>query len=76
MSVAQSILRTSNRRLALVALVVLIVQHDAETLRFYHVGEALLVIAGILTIWSGFHYLRAAWPVLRGDTPYRPERDA
>ncbi|HEX7813842.1 CDP-diacylglycerol--glycerol-3-phosphate 3-phosphatidyltransferase [Dyella sp.] len=49
------------------ALVVLIVQHDAEALRLYHVGEALLVIAGILTIWSGLHYLRAAWPMLRGD---------
>jgi CDP-diacylglycerol--glycerol-3-phosphate 3-phosphatidyltransferase len=49
------------------ALVVLIVQHDAETLRFYHVGEVLLVIAGILTIWSGLHYLRAAWPMLRDD---------
>lgn len=51
----------------MVALVVLIVQHDAETLRLYHVGEALLVLAGILTIWSGFYYLRAAWPYLRGD---------
>lgn len=50
----------------MIALVVLIVQHDAEALRFYHVGEALLVIAGVLTIWSGLHYLRAAWPMLRG----------
>ncbi|WP_266160454.1 CDP-diacylglycerol--glycerol-3-phosphate 3-phosphatidyltransferase [Dyella silvatica] len=49
----------------MIALVVLIVQHDAEALRFYHVGEALLVIAGVLTIWSGLHYLRAAWPMLR-----------
>ncbi len=55
----------------MVALVVLIVQHEksAEALRLYHIGEALLVIAGILTIWSGLHYLRAAWPSLRGDGP-------
>lgn len=53
----------------MVALVVLIVQHDAEALRLYHVGEGLLVIAGVLTIWSGAHYLRAAWPLLRGDLP-------
>ena len=52
----------------MVALVVLLLQHDAETLRLYHIGEALLVIAGILTIWSGVDYLRAAWPSLRGDS--------
>jgi len=53
----------------MVALVVLIVQHekDAEALRLYHIGEGLLVIAGILTIWSGLYYLRAAWPSLKGD---------
>jgi CDP-diacylglycerol---glycerol-3-phosphate 3-phosphatidyltransferase len=51
----------------MVALVVLLLQHDAETLRLYHIGEALLVIAGILTIWSGVGYLRAAWPSFRDD---------
>jgi CDP-diacylglycerol--glycerol-3-phosphate 3-phosphatidyltransferase len=51
----------------MVALVVLIVQHDAETLRLYHVGEVWLVMAGILTIWSGLHYLRAAWPYLHSE---------
>lgn len=50
------------------ALVVLLLQHDAETLRLYHIGEGLLVIAGVLTIWSGLDYLRAAWPSLRGDS--------
>jgi CDP-diacylglycerol--glycerol-3-phosphate 3-phosphatidyltransferase len=52
----------------MVALVVLLLQHDAETLRLYHIGEALLVIAGVLTIWSGLDYLRAAWPSLRGHS--------
>lgn len=53
----------------MVALVVLIVQHEkaAEALRLYHIGEALLVVAGVLTIWSGLHYLRAAWPSLSAD---------
>ncbi|HTC28824.1 CDP-diacylglycerol--glycerol-3-phosphate 3-phosphatidyltransferase [Dyella sp.] len=53
------------------ALIVLILQHekDAEALRLYHIGEGLLVIAGILTIWSGLYYLRAAWPALHGDDP-------
>ena len=49
----------------MIALVVLIVQHEksAEALRLYHIGEALLVVAGVLTIWSGLYYLRAAWPM-------------
>jgi CDP-diacylglycerol--glycerol-3-phosphate 3-phosphatidyltransferase len=61
----------------MVALVVLIVQHEksAEALRLYHIGEALLVIAGVLTIWSGIYYLRAAWPSLRGDGPIPAPRD-
>ncbi|WP_426702983.1 CDP-diacylglycerol--glycerol-3-phosphate 3-phosphatidyltransferase [Rhodanobacter sp. Col0626] len=58
----------------MVALVVLIVQHEkaAEALRLYHIGEGLLVIAGVLTIWSGLYYLRAAWPILSGEMPEQP----
>ena len=58
----------------MVALVVLIVQHEKEAtaLRLYHIGEGLLVIAGILTIWSGLYYLRAAWPMLRDDASGKP----
>ncbi len=61
----------------MVALVVLIVQHEKEAsaLRLYHIGEALLVIAGILTIWSGLYYLRAAWPMLRDDMATRAQRE-
>ena len=47
------------------AIVVLLHQHDLEELRFYRVGEALLVVAAGLTIWSGLLYVRAAWPILR-----------
>ena len=47
------------------AIVVLLYQHDLEELRLYRVGESLLVIAAILTIWSGLAYVRAAWPILR-----------
>ena len=58
----------------MVALVVLIVQHEKEAtaLRLYHIGEGLLVIAGVLTIWSGLYYLRAAWPMLSADVPGKP----
>jgi CDP-diacylglycerol---glycerol-3-phosphate 3-phosphatidyltransferase len=53
----------------MIALIVLILQHEkgAEALRLYHIGEGLLVIAGVLTIWSGLYYLRAAWPALHSD---------
>ena len=49
----------------IVAIVVLLYQHDLPSLRPFYIGESLLVIASILTIWSGLQYVRAAWPVLR-----------
>ena len=41
----------------------------------FRIGDWLLAIAAVLTLWSGYEYLRAAWPVLRDgrhpsvDTP-------
>ena len=49
----------------IVAIVVLLYQHDSEELRLFRVGESLLVLAAILTIWSGLQYVLAAWPILR-----------
>ncbi|MFI4970538.1 MAG: CDP-diacylglycerol--glycerol-3-phosphate 3-phosphatidyltransferase [Lysobacterales bacterium] len=49
----------------IVAIVVLLYQHDLESLRPFYLGETLLVIAAGLTIWSGLLYVRAAWPILR-----------
>ena len=48
----------------IVAIEVLLYQHDLEGLRLFHVGEALLVLAAMLTIWSALVYLRAAWPLM------------
>jgi CDP-diacylglycerol---glycerol-3-phosphate 3-phosphatidyltransferase len=31
----------------------------------FHIGDWLLAVAALLTLWSGLAYLRAAWPVLR-----------
>jgi CDP-diacylglycerol--glycerol-3-phosphate 3-phosphatidyltransferase len=55
----------------------------------FHVGDWLLAGAALLTLWSGFEYLRAAWPVLKageghavelhpgdGDAVDRPGADA
>lgn len=33
----------------------------------FHVGDWMLAIAALLTLWSGFQYLQAAWPSLRED---------
>ncbi|HPA02480.1 MAG TPA: CDP-diacylglycerol--glycerol-3-phosphate 3-phosphatidyltransferase [Chiayiivirga sp.] len=33
----------------------------------FHLGDWLLAAAAILTLWSGFQYLRAAWPALRDE---------
>lgn len=59
----------------MIALLVLLVSHDAPTLRIYHVGEVLLVIAAGLTIWSGLDYLRSAWPTLSGGDVHRGPSD-
>lgn len=31
----------------------------------FHIGDWLLAGAALLTLWSGYEYLRAAWPVLK-----------
>jgi CDP-diacylglycerol---glycerol-3-phosphate 3-phosphatidyltransferase len=49
----------------IVAIEVLLYQHDLEGLRLFHVGETLLVVAAGLTIASALVYLRTAWPALR-----------
>ncbi|ADV27171.1 CDP-diacylglycerol/glycerol-3-phosphate 3-phosphatidyltransferase [Pseudoxanthomonas suwonensis 11-1] len=33
----------------------------------FHIGDWLLAIAALLTLWSGFQYLHAAWPALAED---------
>ena len=49
----------------IVAIIVLLHQRDFPELRYYRIGEALLVVAAVLTIGSGLQYVRAAWPILR-----------
>ena len=31
------------------------------------IGDWMLAVAALLTLWSGLAYLRAAWPILRED---------
>jgi CDP-diacylglycerol--glycerol-3-phosphate 3-phosphatidyltransferase len=51
----------------LISIVVLLYQKDLDGVGLFHVGEVLLGVAAALTIWSGYVYLRAAWPVLRTE---------
>lgn len=53
----------------IVAILILLWERDKDAvfLRGWYVGEVLLVIAAVLTIWSGLAYIRAAWPVLKSD---------
>ena len=49
----------------IIAIEVLLYQHDLPGLQLFHVGEGLLVLAAALTIWSALIYLRASWPLMR-----------
>jgi len=40
------------------------------------VGTLLLYIAALLTLWSMVVYLRAAWPILSGNSGSRPGEGA
>ncbi|MFZ5656910.1 MAG: CDP-diacylglycerol--glycerol-3-phosphate 3-phosphatidyltransferase [Pseudomonadota bacterium] len=37
----------------------------------FRIGDWLLAAAALLTLWSGYQYLRAAWPALRNDVETR-----
>ena len=42
------------------------------------IGDWMLAAAALLTLWSGFEYLRAAWPALKAEEGrlWRPEDGA
>jgi CDP-diacylglycerol--glycerol-3-phosphate 3-phosphatidyltransferase len=49
----------------MVAIVMLLVREPLLGLPVYLLGQVLLGAAAVLTLWSGFAYLRAAWPHMR-----------
>lgn len=49
----------------MVAIVILLWRQPFIGLRLYEVGQVMLAIAAVLTIWSAVIYLRAAWPVIQ-----------
>ena len=50
----------------MIAITLLLYQHDLWIVPVFRVGEALLYTAAMLTLWSMVSYLRAAWPALNG----------
>ena len=53
--------------LQMVAIIILLYRHDFVGLPSYRVGQALLIAAAALTIWSGVSYLRTAWPIMKAQ---------
>ncbi|RNF83201.1 CDP-diacylglycerol--glycerol-3-phosphate 3-phosphatidyltransferase [Montanilutibacter psychrotolerans] len=51
----------------MVALVFLLYKEPLFGLPVFAIGEWLLAVAAILTLWSGAAYLRAAWPTLKKE---------
>ncbi len=53
--------------LQMVAIIILLLQHRYAGRPLYEFGQYLLMIAAAITLWSGFVYLRAAWPLMRAE---------
>ena len=45
----------------------MVYQHDLFGIPIYTVGFVLLIAAAVMTIWSMFFYLKAAWPFIMAD---------
>lgn len=45
----------------------MVYQHDLFGIPIYTVGFVLLIAAAVMTIWSMFFYLKAAWPFILAD---------
>ena len=52
----------------MVAIVLLLYKLPLGPLPTHDIGLVLLYVAAILTLWSMFVYLRAAWPILSGNS--------
>jgi CDP-diacylglycerol---glycerol-3-phosphate 3-phosphatidyltransferase len=57
----------------MVAIIILFYRHDFVGLPMYRLGQGLLMLAAALTLWSGFMYVRAAWPHIQAHDDARGE---
>ena len=49
----------------MIAISFVLFYEDLFGIPIFKIGEWLLAIAAALTLWSGFDYIRAAWPTMR-----------
>ncbi|MDH3888845.1 MAG: CDP-diacylglycerol--glycerol-3-phosphate 3-phosphatidyltransferase [Gammaproteobacteria bacterium] len=74
--VAVSIVGKVKTTLQMIAILLLLYKIPVGTFPTHMVGVVLLYIAAILTLWSMFVYLRAAWPILSGKEAHSPQDGA
>ena len=65
--VAVSVIGKFKTAVQMIAIVLLLYQDDLWGIPIYITGFVLLYVAAVLTIWSMFVYVRAAWPNLTDD---------
>ena len=70
-SVAVSIIGKAKTVAQMVSIALLLYKAPIGDFPAFRVGEILFYLAGALTIWSMFAYLKAAWPSLAGHTESR-----
>jgi CDP-diacylglycerol--glycerol-3-phosphate 3-phosphatidyltransferase len=51
----------------MVAVTLLLYQVPLLGIPVFTIGEWMLAAAALLTLWSGYEYLRAAWPAMRAQ---------
>ena len=66
--VAVSVIGKFKTAVQMVAIVLLIYHEDLWGIPIFTTGFVLLYVAAVLTLWSMFVYLRAAWPNLTDHT--------
>ena len=74
--VAVSIVGKVKTTLQMIAILLLLYKIPVGSFPTHMVGVVLLYIAAILTLWSMFVYLRAAWPILSGKEGHSPQDGA
>lgn len=55
----------------LIAVGLMLLKGTPMNFSVYQLGLFCLWVAAVLTVWSMFMYLKAAWPILKGETPHK-----
>ena len=74
--VAVSVIGKVKTTLQMIAILLLLYKIPVGPFPTHAAGVVLLYIAAILTLWSMFVYLKAAWPILSGEEGQSPQDGA